>query len=76
MALTHCNRFATGSELARCHGPGFQHTLCVLHNLSEKHDEGRKKNYLSILERFMPSGESGLNGLGCRINLTDSLICA
>ena len=38
--------------------------------------KGEKKNYLSILERFMPSGESGLNGLGCRINLTDSLICA
>jgi hypothetical protein len=34
------------------------------------------KDYLGILERFVSASERSLNGLGRRINLTDSLIGA
>jgi hypothetical protein len=30
-------------------------------------------DYLSILEGFVFAGEGGLNGLGCRVNITGTL---
>jgi hypothetical protein len=37
-------------------------------------NDGTGLDYFSILKRFMSAGKGGLNGLGCRINLTDSII--
>ena len=36
--------------------------------------DGTRVDYLSRFERFVSAGEGGLNGLGCRVNLTNSLI--
>jgi hypothetical protein len=78
--LTHCNRFAAYSISARAAIFNTQQTLCVLLN-KQKISRGTAGDvsgvgYLGILERFMSAGEGGLNGLGRRVNLTNSLIGA
>ena len=78
IVLTHCNRFATAPRSALCHRSGCPQTLCVLHtNKTDQryaaHDS-RELDYFGILERFMSPGKGGLDGLGCRFNVTDPVI--
>ena len=78
--MTHCNRFATCSISARAAILNTQQTLCVLLN-KQNISRGTAGDvagvgYLGILERFMSAGEGGLNGLGRRVNLTNSLVGA
>ena len=80
IVLTHCNRFATDSISARAVIFNTRQTLCVLLNKQKKSrgttSDGTGMYYLGILKRFMSAGKGSLNGLGHRVNLTNSLIGA
>ena len=52
--------------------------MCTTYEQDQKYAAYDRKglDYFGILERFMSSGEGGLDGLRCRFNMTDPVIRA